>query len=149
MGLYPIQKAQENRDRGYSSDFICGDASKLPYEDESMDIVMQYTVFTSILESKMKRDIAREMLRVLKRDGMILWYDFHANNPANPNVRGVKKNEIYELFENCRIYLKRITLAPPVARAIAPFSIILCQILEKIPLLCTHYLGIIRKKSSA
>jgi ubiquinone/menaquinone biosynthesis C-methylase UbiE/GNAT superfamily N-acetyltransferase len=126
-------------------DFVCGDASKLPYEDESMDIVMQYTVFTSILDSKMKRDIAREMLRVLKRDGIILWYDFHTNNPANPNVRGVKKKEIYELFENCDIYLKRITLAPPIARVLAPFSIILCQILEKIPLLCTHYLGGIKK----
>ena len=127
-------------------DFVCGDASKLPYEDESMDVVMQFTVFTSILEGKMKRDIAREMLRVLKRDGIILWYDFHTDNPANPNVRAVKKKEIYELFKNCEIYLKRTTLAPPIARAIAPFSNILCQILEKIPLLRTHYLGIVRKK---
>jgi hypothetical protein len=68
------------------------------------------------------------------------------NNPRNPDVRGVKKKEIYELFPNCEIHLKRITLAPPLARAIAPFSIILCQLLEKFPLLCTHYIGVIRRK---
>jgi hypothetical protein len=41
--------------------------------------------------------------------------------------------------------LERITLPPPLCRALAPYSIILCCLLEKIPLLCTHYLGIIRK----
>jgi len=71
------------------------------------------------------------MLRVLKVDGIIVWYDFHMNNPQNPDVRGVKKNRINLLFQDCKIYLKHITLAPPIARKIAPFSITLCQILEK------------------
>lgn len=126
-------------------DFRCCSAEALPYDDRSFDIVMQFTVFTSILDHQMKRDISREILRVLKPDGIILWYDYHMNNPKNPDVRGVKKKEIYELFPDCDIHLKRITLAPPLTRLIAPYSIILCQILEKFPLLCTHYLRIIRK----
>jgi len=125
--------------------FICVDASNLPYEDKYFDIVMQFTVFTSIHDIKLKNAISSEMLRVCKEDGIIVWYDFHMNNPQNPNVRGVKKNEINLLFQDCKIYLKHITLAPPIARKIAPFSITLCQILEKIPILCTHYLGIIQK----
>jgi hypothetical protein len=68
------------------------------------------------------------------------------NNPKNPDVRGVKKKEIYEHFPDSEIYLERITLAPPLTRVIAPFSIILCQLLEKFPLLCTHYIGVIRRK---
>ncbi|MEZ4529091.1 MAG: hypothetical protein R2941_24530 [Desulfobacterales bacterium] len=68
------------------------------------------------------------------------------NNPKNPDVRGVKAEEIYELFPDCQITLTRTTLAPPLARAIAPYSTLLCQILEKIPLLCTHYMGIIRRE---
>ncbi|MCC7239903.1 MAG: class I SAM-dependent methyltransferase, partial [Candidatus Brocadia sp.] len=54
-------------------DFRCGDASEIPYEDESFDMVLQFTVFTSILDKGMKRSIATEMLRVLKPDGIVLW----------------------------------------------------------------------------
>lgn len=125
--------------------FICGDSSNLQYPDDYFDIVMQFTVFTSIYDVELKKKIASEMLRVLKVDGIIVWYDFHIDNPKNPDVKRVKKNEIHSLFPNCEIFLKRITLAPPIARKIAPFSITLCQILEKIPILCTHYLGIIQK----
>ena len=126
-------------------DFRCGNAEDLPYENENFDIVMQFTVFTSILDKRMKQRIASEMLRVLKSDGIILWYDYHVNNPKNPDVRGVKKKEIYALFPDCRIELRRITLAPPLTRLLASHSWMLCYMLEKIPLLCTHYAGVIRK----
>jgi len=33
-------------------DFQCGDASNIPFEDESFDIAMQNTVFTSILNPR-------------------------------------------------------------------------------------------------
>jgi ubiquinone/menaquinone biosynthesis C-methylase UbiE len=130
-------------------DLRCGDASKLLYEDHSFDIVTQFTVFTSILDRDMKGRIASEMLRVLKKDGTIIWYDYHVNNPKNPDVRGVKKKEIFELFPSCKIYLKRITLAPPMVRFLIPLSTILCELLEKIPVLCTHYLGMIRRDNKA
>jgi len=125
--------------------FLCGNAEKLPYEDDFFDIVLCFTIFTSIFDTKMKHNIASEMLRVLNANGIILWYDYHINNPKNPDVRGVKKNEIYELFPNCIIELKRITLVQPLARLVAPWSLLLCYILEKIPLLKTHYLGVIKK----
>jgi hypothetical protein len=67
------------------------------------------------------------------------------NNPKNPDVRGVKKKEIYEHFPDSEIYLKRITLAPPLTRIIAPYSWLVCYLLEKIKFLNTHYLGVIRK----
>jgi len=127
-------------------DFRCGNAEQLPYDDESFDIVMQFTVFTSILDPRMKRNVAREMLRVLKRGGIILWYDYHMNNPRNPDVRGVGKREIQALFPDCSIDLRRVTLAPPLTRLLAPYSWLVCYLLEKIPFLCTHYLGVIRKR---
>ena len=55
------------------------------------------------------------------------------NNPKNPDVRGVKKKEIYDLFLGYEIYLKRISPSPPVARLIAPYSFLLCHLLEFIP----------------
>lgn len=127
---------------------VCGDASHLPYEDSNFDIIIQFTMFTSILDKTMKKNIATEMLRVLKSHGIILWYDFRINNPKNPDVRGIKREEIYELFPNCEISLKKVTLAPPLTRAIATYSWIGCYLLEKIPLLRTHYLGIIKRHVS-
>ena len=124
----------------------CGSAAALSYSDETFDLVLQSTVFTSILDSDMKQRIASEMLRVVRADGLILWYDYHINNPQNPDVRGVAKREIYQLFPGCRIELQRITLAPPLARLVAPYSWLACYLLEKIPFLRTHYLGIIQKR---
>jgi hypothetical protein len=102
-------------------------------------------VFTSILDEDLKRHAAAEMLRVLKRDGLILWYDYHVNNPFNRDVRGVKRREIHQLFPDCHVELKPITLLPPLARALAPYSYLGCYLLEKFSPLCTHYLGAIRK----
>jgi ubiquinone/menaquinone biosynthesis C-methylase UbiE len=123
----------------------CASAAELPFSDERFDLVLQATVFTSILEQDLKRRVAAEMMRVVKPEGFILWYDYHVNNPWNNDVRGVKRPEIYQLFPNCRIKLKRITLLPPLARLVAPYSYLTCYLLEKFSPLCTHYLGVIRK----
>jgi len=98
-----------------------------------------------MLDHGMKQQIAAEMLRVVKREGLILWYDFHVNNPRNPDVLGVKKREIFRLFPGCQIQLRPITLPPPLVRLLAPYSWLACYVLARIPFLCTHYLGVIQK----
>lgn len=123
----------------------CSSAEKLEFADRSFDIVSQFVVFSSILDLGMKRQIAGEMLRVLKDDGFILWYDFFINNPNNRDVQGINQNDICQLFPDCRVTLRRITLAPPLVRLIAPYSWSLCYALEKLKLFDTHYLGLIRK----
>jgi ubiquinone/menaquinone biosynthesis C-methylase UbiE len=124
-----------------------GSAAGLQFDEESFDIVVQSTVFTSVLDSGMKTALASEMCRVLKSDGLILWYDYHMDNPRNVDVKGVKKREIHSLFPNCQVTLERITLAPPLARRIAPLSWLLCYALSKFPPFCSHYLGAIRKRA--
>jgi ubiquinone/menaquinone biosynthesis C-methylase UbiE len=124
-----------------------GSAAQLKFSDRTFDLVLQSTVFTSILDIALQTEIATEMIRVLKDDGLIIWYDFRVNNPWNPDVRGIKKQEIFRLYPNCNVKLERITLAPPLARLIAPYSWLACQILEHVPCLRTHYLGVIQKNS--
>jgi ubiquinone/menaquinone biosynthesis C-methylase UbiE len=124
----------------------CGSAAELPFPDASFDLVLQSTVFTSILDPDLKRRAAEEMMRVLTQDGIILWYDYHVDNPWNRDVRGVKRSEIKQLFPDCHMELRRMTLLPPLARWLAPYSIRACYALEKFPPLRTHYLGVIRKK---
>ena len=122
-----------------------GNAAKLEFPDRVFDIVVQSTVLTSVLDSGLRMQIAAEMIRVLKPDGLIIWHDFRVNNPWNPDVRGIGKREILQLFPHCRVELRRIILAPPLARAVAPYSWLVGYLLESIPWLCTHYAGIIRK----
>ncbi len=123
----------------------CRSATDMSFADNTFDFVLQSMVFSSVLDSSMKQEIAAEMFRVVKPNGLILWYDFHMNNPKNPDVRGVKKHEIHHLFPSCRIDFRRITLAPPLVRKIASYSWLACYLLEKLKIFNTHYLGIIQK----
>ncbi|MBV9747121.1 MAG: class I SAM-dependent methyltransferase [Acidobacteriia bacterium] len=128
------------------AELFCGDATKLPWPDKTFDLITQFTVFTSVLNPAVKQALANEMLRVLKPSGVIAWYDFCFNNPKNPNVRGVKAAEIAILFPGARIRGRKVTLAPPIARLIAPVCWPLALLLEQMPFLRTHYLALIRKQ---
>jgi SAM-dependent methyltransferase len=127
-------------------DVRTGDASSLPWMNDTFDIVFQSTMFTSILDSEVKQAVAREMVRVLKPDGVILWYDFTYNNPHNPQVRGIGRSEISRLFPGCAVELRSVTLAPPIARRLVPVSWMLASLLEALRVLNTHYLGVIRRE---
>ena len=77
------------------------------------------------------------MLRVLRPGGVMLWYDYHVDNPRNADVRGVTEARDARAVSRCRLDLRRVTLAPPLARALAPHSRLACQLLEAIPFLRT------------
>jgi SAM-dependent methyltransferase len=140
-------RAAVARQRFPDAEIRQGSAPPLPWDDETFDIALQATVFTSILEPHMKQSVAAEMLRVLKPKGVVLWYDFRFNNPSNPNVRGIGRRELCSLFPGCRVRLRRVTLAPPIARKLVPFSWPLARTVEHLRLLSTHYMGVIRKSS--
>ena len=127
----------------------CCSATSLPFAPSSFDLVLQATMFSSILDPTVRRVVAAEMLRVAAPDGGILWYDLHVNNPWNSDVRRVTKRELRELFPGCRLDLRRITLLPPLTRWLAPRSWMLTYLLSGIPLLCTHYLGAITRMPSS
>jgi len=130
-----------------TADLRVGDARFLPWAPNSFDLVSQFTLFSSILSPSVKQQVAAEMLRVLKPGGLILWFDLRIDNPRNTNVRGIPAGEIRSLFPNCPVRLRRVTLAPPIARLVVPISWLAAEILERIPFLRTHYLAVIRKTS--
>jgi len=119
---------------------FCADAQSLPFADGSFDLVTAYTVLTSVLDSYPRRRLALEMRRVVKATGLIVAYDFWPDNPNNPDVRGIPIIEVKALFPDSHYDVQRIVLAPPISRRLAPFSSLVCQLLERIPWLCTHYL---------
>jgi len=124
---------------------FCGSADALPYKDASFDIITQSTVFTSILNTGMKKDIASEMLRILKPGGLIIWHDFRYHNLFNKQTSGIGKKEIKSLFPNCNFEFKLINLNPFVGRPLIRISKKLCNILEKIPFFRSHWLAVIKR----
>jgi SAM-dependent methyltransferase len=121
-----------------------GDATRLPYRDGSFDMALLFTVVSSILDQGVRRAVAAETMRVLRPGGVIIWYDF-TWNPRNRDTRGVRLSELRTLFEGCDVDARRITLAPPIGRLVAPRSFMLAAALESIPLLRTHYLAAVTK----
>jgi SAM-dependent methyltransferase len=122
----------------------CADGQRLPYKSGSFDLVLQYTVLSSVLDFEVKANLAREMLRVLRVPrGRILWYDFWLN-PINPQTHGIRLAEVRKLFPACHLDVRKITLAPPIARRLVPFSWLLSSLLESIKVFNTHYLIVIR-----
>ena len=76
------------------ADVRVGNASELGWPQGSFDIVLQSTVFSSILDPALRARVASEMARVLAPSGLILWNDLRVNNPRNPNVRGVRQTRV-------------------------------------------------------
>ena len=148
--VFGIDLLQERIDQArklcpYGVRLECGNAAALDFPDASFDLVMQSVVFSSILDPEMRQQIAGEMLRVLRPGSFALWYDFFVDNPRNPDVRGVRRSEIRKLFPGCQIHVRRITLAPPIGRLVGQYSPFVYMLLSRGKILCTHYLGLIKK----
>lgn len=117
-----------------------GDAVQLPVVPESVDVVMQATVFSSLLDDTFQQRLANVMWSAAKRGGGVLWYDFTVNNPRNPDVRGVPLSRLRTLFPQGRISAQRLTLAPPIARALTRLHPALYTLFNTVPVLRTHVL---------
>lgn len=126
-------------------DIRTADATQLPFQQSSMDIVLIFTVFSSILDGGVRENVAKEVDRILSPDGIVVWYDFRYNNPSNENVRGMKRREIEQLFPRYKQELQTITLLPPLARRLGIFTGMLYPMLVTVPFLRTHYFGLLRK----
>jgi SAM-dependent methyltransferase len=127
---------------------LVGSAESIPFPARFFDIVAQSTVFSSILEPGMRRRVAAEMRRVVRPEGLILWYDLSVNNPWNRDIRRVSRREVAALFPDCRCRFWSCTLAHPISRLVAPRSWIGACLLERLPLLRTHELAAIRPRST-
>ncbi len=123
----------------------CGSATELSYPSGSFDLVIQSTVFSSVLDHNMRQRMAGEMLRVLRPGGLILWYDLAIPNPRNSHTRPIGKREIAALFPGCHRELVRVTLAAPIARRLASRFWLGCSLISQIPVLRSHYLGAFQK----
>jgi len=136
--LLPERLAAARRRLPQDVALIGGDACELGCE--GFDIVYQSTVFSSILDEDFQKRLAKRMWEMAKPGGGILWYDFCYDNPRNPDVRGVPVRRIRALFPSTQVVVRRVTLAPPLARVVTRVSAGLYSVFNSLPLLRTHAL---------
>jgi SAM-dependent methyltransferase len=122
-----------------------GDAVRAPIEPGSLDLVLQSTVFSSLLDDAFQQRLADAMWRWLRPGGHVLWYDFTVDNPRNPDVRGVPLARVRALFPQGRVSAERVTLAPPLARTVCRVHPGLYPVFNALPLLRTHVLAWVAK----
>lgn len=124
---------------------LVGDAAELTDQLGTFDIVMQSTVFTSLLDGAFQKKLADRMWELVGPGGGVLWYDFIYDNPGNPDVRGVPLKRVEQLFPAARIRAWKVTLAPPISRRITKVNPALYGLFNLLPLLRTHILCWIQK----
>ena len=143
--LLPERLAQARRVLPGGVMLWAGDASTLDVAPASQHIVLQSTVFSSLLDDAFQQRLADAMWRWVAPGGGVLWYDFTVNNPRNRDVRGVPLARVRALFPQARVTARRITLAPPIARIACRLHPGLYPLLNALPLLRTHQLVWLRK----
>jgi SAM-dependent methyltransferase len=139
--LLPQRHAMARRVLPAAVTLHLGDALAAPVPEASQDVVAQHTVFSSLLDDGFQARLAQAMWRWVKPGGGVLWYDFTVDNPRNRDVRGVPLKQVRALFpEAAGIMQRRITLAPPLARAVCRVHPSLYTLCNAVPLLRTHLL---------
>lgn len=69
------EKLARSYDVAESITFERCSAASLPFEDESFDIVISNMVFHEVADSQDKREVVKEALRVLKKNGLFVFQD--------------------------------------------------------------------------
>ncbi|MCP5272943.1 MAG: class I SAM-dependent methyltransferase [Burkholderiaceae bacterium] len=145
LELLPDGVAEARRRLPVALQVIEGDASVAPLPAGSQDLVIASTVFSSLLDDVFQQRLADAMWSWLRPGGAVLWYDFTWDNPRNPDVRGVPRRRVQALFPQGQTRWRRVTLAPPLARAVGRVQPGLVGLFNLLPPLRTHLAGWIEK----
>lgn len=132
------------RERYPAFTFVEANAERFNFADASFDLVPVFTVFSSILDRRMASNVASSIRRVLAPHGAVVWYDMRYPNPWNPNLKAMTRARIRELFPSFTLELETISLLPPLARRLGAFTATAYPLLASMPVLRTHYLGLLR-----
>lgn len=145
LELLPERAALARRVLPSSVQLVVGDALQATIPERSQDVVFQAVVFSSLRDDAVQRRLAERMWSWVRPGGGVLWYDFVYDNPANPDVRGVPVRRVRELFPEARVAVRRVTLAPPIARRVCRIHPSAYTMFNALPFLRSHVLAWLAK----
>ena len=161
-------RIDEARTRYPSITFERADATKLPFDSASFDLITQFTCLSSVLDVQVRQLIASELWRVLAGAGVIVSYDISPESvvlrlvgarrriaswraarrepgaPVSTATRPVSAAELAQLFHREPDLVRRVVLSQQVRRR-ARHSPLVRQLAGRVPGLRSHVLAAIRK----
>jgi ubiquinone/menaquinone biosynthesis C-methylase UbiE len=129
------------RAEGGTWSMVQADGAGLPLRGRSADVVLLFTVLSSVPEDAVRRRICAEAARVTRAGGVVVLYDMVRPNPRNPNVRRTSIAFVRGCFAGCEVSATRLTLLPPLARRLPGRWY---RALARLPWLTTHVMVTVR-----
>ena len=111
------------------------------------DVAMMFTLMSSVRDDELARKILRATERVLAPNGAILWYDVRYPKPWEAHIRAMTKRRIRAIFSNYRLDVRSRTVLPPIADRLGVATPIVYPVLDALPVLRTHYLGLLTPRA--
>ena len=116
LDLQP-ERIDEARVNAPDAQLLVGSADALPFDDHSFDVVTAITLMSSLPTDPMEIDAAREIARVTRPGGWLVWFDLRYDNPTNPAVHGIDGRRLADAVPGVgRRSCARSTVLPPLAR---------------------------------
>ena len=153
------------RERDPRLELVAGDASELPWEDETFEVVSQFTCLSSVLDPEVRRAIASEMWRVLAPGGALVSYDVRpdpapiralrrlaalrggAEASSGTPIAPVRISEVTSWFGE-PLLVRRVGVYPELASRLARAPL-LAQLAARCPGLQVHLLAVATKPGPA
>ena len=131
-----------------SMNWEVADATSLPFDDASFDVVAQFGTLCNLREPRLRLRAADEMARVLRPGGFVLWFDIA--HSTLKEVHGIPPQELRELFPDMEVVAER----PALVRGtwlLARRTPTLCSVLEGAGrvLPCTNLAALLRRATSS
>jgi ubiquinone/menaquinone biosynthesis C-methylase UbiE len=116
----------------------------LPIPSASQDIVMQIVVFSSILNLELAKLLAREMFRLTKVGGYILWIDHKRS--LSEKLSGYTTDQVLDFFPHSKIVYSKLVHPSYFRRFHKKYSLASKIMYEFTKIMCDSWFLIIEKK---
>jgi ubiquinone/menaquinone biosynthesis C-methylase UbiE len=128
-GLFGIdiipERIQEGKERYPNLNLICGDASRMDYNSDYFDIVIESTMFVLLTDDTLSQKIADEMIRVVKTSGYLMLIDWRYSYYGSTEHKALSRRRINQLFKvgtktktHC---FRHGALLPPIGRFLSTY----------------------------
>jgi ubiquinone/menaquinone biosynthesis C-methylase UbiE len=122
-----------------------GDARALPYDDGRFEVVLLFTVLSSLPSREAVLEALGEARRVLAPGGILLAYEPRLPNPTNRATRWVSRADFERGLESRTLGVSTLTVLPPLSRRLGRLARSLYGRLARWTPLRTHRLVTYRR----
>jgi len=128
--------------------YTLSDGYTLPFQDAGFDLVTQFVVFSSIGLDSLRRRLSSEMIRVLKPEGYVFWWDM----PFTVREAGMERLDLDEMFGGLprkEIHFGRMPQPSECMRPLRGFRRVIAPIVNSLGHERSHTAAIIKRMNGA